>query len=119
MNELLYSPIFYAILWSLMGAIQVAISHVRKEPLGFFQSINSLVYGPVALATELLQIAFTSRTESAASTQSAKELNREQPLEPIARIEFENTADSGSRVIKWNPAESQNRNRSDVEKKRA
>lgn len=121
MTELLHSPLFYAILWSLLGSLQVAVSYARKEPLGFFHSIQSLVFGPVALATELLQLAFSTRNESTASAsiRSLSEVDQAYHEGSIVPIDSHDDDDHDTRIIKWNPADPHNRKKHGMERKGA
>lgn len=119
MTELIYSPVFYAILWTLAGAIQVAISYTRKESVGFFQSMQSLVFGPVSLATELLQIATSPRSANAVSKEVTTEVDQTVTAAPIVPIETHVAPEPAAQFIKWNPLQVPDRKRHDYEKKRA
>lgn len=73
MSEFLTSPLAWAAAWFACGACKIAIDLVRKSLVDFFTICHSIVFGPISLATELLEIFVAKSVESA----NAKEANEE------------------------------------------
>lgn len=64
MSELLTSPLFWAAAWFSCGASKLAIDFARKSQNDFYSVCHSLVFGPIALVTELLEVYATRRPET-------------------------------------------------------
>lgn len=70
MSELLTSPLVWAATWAACGTAKVVIALSRQSVLNFYDVCHSIVFGPVSLVTEILEIFVSNRSEKAAISES-------------------------------------------------